>query len=105
MSEPTAGQRTCDGVRRGEQITIMIDGKPILAHRGETVGAAMLAAGRRVLRRTSRRGAPRGMFCAMGVCFECLVTIDGVEGVRGCMIAACDGMRIETGSVDDSGTR
>jgi len=41
----------------------------------------------------------------MGVCFECLVTIDGVEGVRGCMIAACDGMRIETGSVDDSGTR
>ena len=41
----------------------------------------------------------------MGVCFECLLTVDGVEGVRACMIAVSDGMRIETGSIDDSGAR
>jgi sarcosine oxidase subunit alpha len=105
MPEPIGGQRTSDGVRRGEPITIMVDGVPVRAHHGETVAAALLADGRRVLRRTVRRRAPRGMFCGMGVCFECLVTIDGVEGVRGCMTAVSDGMRIETGSIDDTGTR
>ena len=106
MSEPIAGQRISDANRRrGEPITIVVDGEPVRAHRGETVAAAMLAAGRRVLRRTVRRGAPRGMFCGMGVCFECQTTIDGANGVRSCMTAVREGMRIETGSIDDSGTR
>ena len=54
----------------------------------------MLAAGERVLRRTRNAGKPRGLFCAMGVCFDCVMTIDGKAGVRACMIKVEDGMQV-----------
>lgn len=98
-------KRLSRGVRRGAPISIVVDGEPVHAHLGESVAAALLADGRRVLRRTVKRGEPRGVFCGMGVCFECLVTIDGAPGVRGCMTVVRDGMRIETGCTNDPRTR
>jgi predicted molibdopterin-dependent oxidoreductase YjgC len=78
-------------------LSIRIDGVAVAAREGDSVAAAMLAAGQTVSRTTPASGAPRAPFCMMGACFECLVTIDGVGNRQGCMIAVRDGMRIETG--------
>jgi predicted molibdopterin-dependent oxidoreductase YjgC len=80
----------------GEQssfFTVHVDGQPIPVQPGQTIAAALMAAGRRVFRHTSS-GQPRGLFCGMGVCFECLVTIDGVGGQRACTTLARPGMHI-----------
>lgn len=81
------------GVRRGSEVTIRVDGEPLRAHLGETVAAALIARGDVALRRT-RRGSPRGLYCGMGVCFECLVMVDGVPNTRACMTWVSDGMEI-----------
>jgi aerobic-type carbon monoxide dehydrogenase small subunit (CoxS/CutS family) len=66
------------------------------ARDGETVAAALLAAGRRVLRRTARLGEPRGIYCGMGICFDCLVQIDGRPNMQACRIAVAEGMCVQT---------
>lgn len=81
-------------------ITISIDGAPFEAKAGDSVAAALLAAGRAAHRTSTISGAPRGAYCLMGVCFECLVRIDGFDNRQGCMVIVRDGMVIETGSVD-----
>lgn len=81
------------GIRRGEQVTIFLDGEPVVAHLGETVAAAMLGAGEVGIRKT-RGGAPRGLFCGMGVCFDCLVAVGGIPNTRACMTWVSDGMDI-----------
>ncbi|MFO8088752.1 MAG: (2Fe-2S)-binding protein [Desulfatiglandaceae bacterium] len=78
---------------RTRPITIMVNGKRIEAYDGETVLAALSAAGFMVLRE-SKMGASRGAFCGMGVCYECLVTIDGKPQQRACMTPVRDGMEI-----------
>jgi predicted molibdopterin-dependent oxidoreductase YjgC len=81
-------------IERGQPITIHVDGQPLQARAGETIATAMLANGRRALRWTRRSGRPRGLFCAMGVCFDCLVTVNGQPGVRACLAAVEPGMRV-----------
>ena len=88
--------KTDGKINPGAIVTLQLDGEPLQACRGQTVAAAMLAAGRRVLRRTRRKGKPRGVFCAMGVCFDCVMTIDGKTGVRACMTPVEDGMQVVT---------
>lgn len=61
---------------------------------GETIAVALLAAGQDVLRTTERRGEPRGLFCNMGVCFECLVEVDGYANQRACQTVVGAGMRV-----------
>lgn len=80
----------------GAAVTLKVDGQPLPARRGQTVAAAMLAAGLRVLRHTRRAGKPRGLFCAMGVCFDCVMTINGKAGVRACMTKVEDGMQVSS---------
>ena len=80
----------------GTSIAVTIDGRPAAAHLGDTVAAAMLAAGIRQCRTTPVSGSPRGPYCMMGVCFECLVEIDGVGNRQGCMVPVAEGMRIAT---------
>jgi len=62
------------------------------------VATVLLAMGRRAFRRTGN-GAPRGLFCGMGICFDCLVTVDGRPNVRACMTTVQPGMVVETGGV------
>ncbi len=69
------------------------DGRAIPVAPGATIAAALIAAGERVLRQ-SRLGDPRGVFCGMGICQECLVTVDGRPGQRACMTVARPGMRV-----------
>lgn len=80
----------------GRPITIIVDGEPVQAREGESVAAALIAAGRRLMRYTAREGAPRGYFCGMGVCHDCVMTVDGRPNVRTCMAAARDGLRVDT---------
>lgn len=77
-------------------MTLFVDGAPVPARRGQTVATALLAQGRRVLRNTRNGGRPRGLFCAMGVCFDCVMTIDGLQGTRACMTTVEDGMQVRT---------
>ena len=77
-------------------LTILIDGVAFEAREGDSVAAAMLGAGHPTTRASPLSGAPRAPYCLMGVCFECLVTIDGVGNRQACMTAVEPGMRIET---------
>lgn len=81
-------------VSRGAKITLVVNGRACSAFEGETVHAALLAAGYRVLRKTVKTGQPRGFFCGMGVCYDCLVTINGVPNQRACMTLVEDRMEI-----------
>ena len=82
-------------IRRGAQIQIRINGRPHVAFKGESVHAALHAAGCRLLRKTAKSGQLRGIFCGMGVCYDCLVTINGVPNQRACMTLVEDRMEIE----------
>jgi predicted molibdopterin-dependent oxidoreductase YjgC len=84
------------GVSRGPAFDILVDGEPVAAYEGETVATALLAAGRVALRLTPRKGQPRGLLCGMGVCFDCLVDVDGWPNVRSCVTPARPGMRVTT---------
>lgn len=77
-------------------VWIEVDGKRIPARRGEPIAAALLAAGIRVFRTTHHRGEPRGPFCGVGRCTDCVMTVDGVPNVRTCVTPVRDGMKIET---------
>jgi predicted molibdopterin-dependent oxidoreductase YjgC len=88
-------------VQRGETLTIEVDGRPVEAFAGETVAVVLLAMGRRSFRHTDKGHAPRGLFCGMGVCFDCLVTVDGVPNVRACMTPVRAGMVVATGGGTD----
>ena len=70
---------------------ITFDGRPIRVAAGQTIGAALIAAGIRSWRRTRVAGRPRGLFCGIGVCFDCLVTINDRPGLRACLIEARPG--------------
>ncbi len=80
----------------GAAVGLKVDGKPVRARTGDTVAAAMLAAGIGHCRTTPVSGAPRAPYCLMGVCFDCLVTIDGIGSRQGCLVPVRDGMAVET---------
>ena len=82
------------GLERGRRLTIDLDGAEVEAFEGETVAAILLALGEAATRRTVS-GQARGVFCGMGVCFDCLVVVDGVPNTRACMTWLRDGMAIE----------
>jgi glycine/D-amino acid oxidase-like deaminating enzyme len=81
----------------GQPVTIRFEGQPIPALAGETLAAALSAAGIVAFRRTAG-GAPRGLYCGMGACWDCVVTIDGHIGQRACMTRVADGMDV-TGAI------
>ncbi|MEP6952677.1 MAG: (2Fe-2S)-binding protein [Solirubrobacteraceae bacterium] len=77
-------------------MTFRFDGESVPARPGQTIAAALLADGHRVLRRTRVAGAPRGMFCGIGACFDCLVVVNGQPGVRACLAEPADGDDVRT---------
>jgi D-hydroxyproline dehydrogenase subunit gamma len=77
-------------------VRIVVDGRPIAAAPDDSVAAALLAAGVLVCRTTPVSGVPRAPYCMMGVCFECLLTIDGIGSRQACLTRVRDGMAIET---------
>ncbi|EEA02737.1 conserved hypothetical protein [Burkholderia sp. H160] len=77
-------------------VGIEIDGKVLRVPAHFTVAAALLANGQVTCRSSAVSGALRGPFCMMGVCFECLVEIDGVPNVQACMTRVTEGMRVRS---------
>ncbi len=87
--------RVDSNTQRGRSVTITVDGVPVQAYLGETIAAALMSDGRRAWRFT-QGGEPRGLFCGMGICFDCTVTVDGRPNVRACLTPVADGMVVET---------
>ena len=82
------------GLQRGPQVVLTLDGRPVTAYEGESVAALLLAEGITATRVT-RGGEPRGVYCGMGVCFDCLVVVDGVPNTRACVTWVRNGMTVE----------
>jgi D-hydroxyproline dehydrogenase subunit gamma len=78
----------------GDEIRFEYEGRTIVARPGDSVAAAMLAAGEITLRATPVLGAPRAPYCMMGICFECLMEIDGVGNRQACLTPIAEGMRV-----------
>jgi sarcosine oxidase subunit alpha len=90
------------GVRREPAFAIRVDGEAVTAAPGETLATALLAAGRIALRQDGR-DRPRGLFCNMGTCCECMVTLvadSGRRRVRACLTDATPGMIVSTKAHD-----
>lgn len=81
---------------RGAAVQFTFAGRTVRARAGDTIAMALWTAGEHVLRRSSVDGAGRGVFCNMGVCYECLVAVDGAA-VRACTTIVQDGMHVEPG--------
>ncbi len=73
-----------------------LDGQPVAFRPGQTVGAALVAHGTVSWRHTRLEARPRGLFCGIGVCFDCLVTVDGHPNQRACLVLAVPGMSVTT---------
>ena len=80
----------------GETVRIRIDERMVEAQAGDSVAAALLLSGITTIRTTLVSGEPRAPYCMMGVCFECLVKIDGEANRQACMVEVKDGMEVRT---------
>ena len=78
----------------GAGVRVTVDGQPVTVPAGASAAAALLLAGAVPSRTSAVSAAPRAPYCMMGVCFECLVEIDGVSERQACMVAAREGMTI-----------
>jgi len=87
--------RHLPAIVRGSPFTITVDGREITVYSGETLAAALTASGIRVFYHTAD-GSPRGVYCGIGQCFSCLVTVNDQPGIRACMTTAAPGMRVQT---------
>lgn len=82
-----------------DQVTVTLDGTPITAAAGQSLGAALTEAGIRSWRTSRHGGRPRGLFCGIGVCFDCLVTVDARPNQRACLVPVREGMLVESGGM------
>ena len=77
-----------------DTVTITFDGEPLRVPAGISVAAALLVGGVHDFRSSVVGQVPRAPYCMMGVCFECLVEIDGVPARQSCLVPVCDGMAV-----------
>ncbi|WP_316767784.1 (2Fe-2S)-binding protein [Streptomyces sasae] len=82
--------------RPGPAFTVTFDGREMAALPGQTVAAALWAGGVMSWRSTRGEGRPRGVFCGIGVCFDCLVTVNGRPNQRACLVPLRPGDAIRT---------
>jgi predicted molibdopterin-dependent oxidoreductase YjgC len=85
-----------DGAAARRPVTVEFNGQPLEVGSEQSVAAALLAAGVSRFRATPVSGAPRAPYCMMGVCFECLLEIDGTASRQACLVQVKEGMRIRT---------
>jgi predicted molibdopterin-dependent oxidoreductase YjgC len=78
-----------------EMVEIEVDGEKIPAREGEPIAAAIIASGSKVLRFTDNRHEPRGVFCGIGRCTDCIMVVDGQPNVRTCVTPVRAGMKIQ----------
>ncbi len=76
-------------------VRFCFNGQPVQAREGETIAAALWAAGIKTLRYTGSGREPRGVYCGIGHCYDCRVTVDGVPDVRACLEPVRAGLQVE----------
>lgn len=90
-------------LEEGHRVHVDFDGTALLLPDGANLAAALLGAGVEAFRNTPASGAPRGPFCMMGACFDCLVDIDGVTR-QACMIEVTEGLIVTRAHRDEAST-
>jgi predicted molibdopterin-dependent oxidoreductase YjgC len=101
MSPDPAAETAETAEDTGAALRLSFEGTTISARPGQSVGAALVAAGITAWRSTRRGGSPRGLFCGIGICYDCLITVDGRPDQRACLVPATDGMRLGAAEEDD----
>lgn len=86
--------RPIDTATTRRNVTLQVQGRPITARAGDTLAMALLSAGVVALRQTPVGGQPRAPLCLMGVCFDCLVEVNGQQNVQSCMVEVEEGMQV-----------
>jgi predicted molibdopterin-dependent oxidoreductase YjgC len=81
---------------RKTKINIYVDDKLVQALEGDTIAAALLAQGIRINRFTKKRKEPRGLYCGIGRCTDCIMIVNGIPNVRTCVTFVEEGMKVET---------
>ena len=82
--------------QKGSLVSFTYDGKKIQGYEGEPIAAALRVAGVMAHRYTAKRHEPRGVFCAIGRCTDCVMVVDGKPNVRTCITPLKEGMVVET---------
>lgn len=85
-----------EGYNKGKEVTFSLDGKELIGYEGESIAAALKAAGVMVHRYTAKQHKPRGIFCAIGRCTDCVMIVNGEPNVRTCITPLEEGMVIQT---------
>lgn len=91
-----ANRRIQKGFERSKKFEIEVNGEKITAFEGETIASALIGAGKHTFRRTPKKNQPRGFYCGIGLCYECMMVVDGVPNTRACQTLAAPGCRVET---------
>lgn len=81
---------------KGQPVTFFLDGKMMTGFEGEPIAAAIRANGVMIHRYTQKAHEPRGIFCAIGRCTDCVMIVDGVPNIRTCITPLVSGMKIQT---------
>ena len=79
-----------------EKVSFTFNGKDFQCESGQTIAAALIAADQRELRSTRFGNEPRSIFCGIGICYDCVVVVDGIANQRSCLVEARDGMKVES---------
>ena len=83
-------------INRGKPFQIEIDGKAVEAYQGETIATVLLAAGIRSFHEDENGYSPSRLYCNMGICQQCLITVDSQPNCQACKTLAQPGMKVET---------
>jgi aerobic-type carbon monoxide dehydrogenase small subunit (CoxS/CutS family) len=78
------------------EVRFTFNGEPFKGVEGQSISAALMATGVRELRKTRFDGEPRLIFCGIGICFDCVVAVDGVANQRACLVEINEGAKIES---------
>ena len=78
------------------QISFTFNGNEFICESGQSIAAALFASDNRQLRATRFGNEPRSIFCGIGICFDCVVVVDGVANQRSCLVEAKQGMKVES---------
>ncbi len=82
--------------QRGKRIEVVVNGRIVEAFPGELVSTVLQAEGHSIFAHKTTTGRASGVYCGMGICYECLVTINGEKNVRACQTYVADQMNIQT---------
>ncbi|MFA1820970.1 (2Fe-2S)-binding protein [Virgibacillus oceani] len=97
MTERILNHQILGKLDESNHVTFTFNGEEYTGLANESLSAALLANGVRTLRHHEESGAPRGIYCNIGHCYECRVTIGGKQGERACLTPLKDGMNVESG--------